>query len=326
MWSQKRSVIAGTLVLTAVSPCLGAGAEQPYPSKPIRMIVPWPAGGAADFLGRLIAQKLDESFGQQAIIDNRPGGGTNIGSELAAKSAPDGYTLLVASSNNAVNMSLYSKLSYHTVRDFTPVSMLALVPNILVAHPSIQASNVKELIALAKAAPGKLTYASAGNGSPAHLAAELFKTMAHADILNVSYKGAAPAVVDLIGGHVNIMFTNIPATLPHIKSGRLKAIAMAGIKRAPALPELPTIAESGLAGYEASAWYGIVAPAGTPQAIVVKLHSEIVRILKMPDVVARMLDQGTEPVGNTPPEFSAVIKADIAKYATLIKTAGIKIE
>ena len=311
-------------VLSAIA--LNANAELPYPNKPIRMIVPWPAGGAADFLGRIIGRNLEKRIGQQIVIDNRPGGSTNIGSEMVARSTPDGYTLLMASSNNAVNMGLYGKLSYDAVRDFAPVTLVAQVPNILVANPAVRATNVKELIALAKSKPGDLTYASAGNGSPAHLAAELFKTMAQVDILNITYKGAAPAVIDVVGGQVNIMFTNIPTTLPHIKSGRLKALALAGSKRAPVLPDLPTIAESGLPGYEASAWYGVVAPAGTTQATIKRLHHEIVNVLKMPEVVERMNEQGTDPVGNAPVEFAALIKSDIAKYAKLIKSAGIKIE
>lgn len=312
-----------TTLLCLVPNALG---QSPFPTKPIRLVVPWPPGGVADFLGRVIAQKLGESWNQQVIVDNRPGGATNIGSELVARAAPDGHTLLMASSNNAVNMSLYKKMPYDTARDFSPITLVAMVPNILVAHPSVPASDVRSLIALAKAKPGRLTYASAGNGSPAHLAAELFKTMTGLDILNISYKGAGPAVTDLIGGHVDIMFTNVPATLSYIKSGRLKALAMAGAKRVSALPDLPTIAESGLPGYEASAWYGIVAPAKTPKQLIAKLHAELARLLKLPDVIERLLSQGTDPLGNTPSEFATVIRSDIEKYAKLIQTARIHIE
>jgi tripartite-type tricarboxylate transporter receptor subunit TctC len=299
---------------------------EPYPAKSIRLIVPWPPGGVGDFLGRLLARKLTESWSQQVIVDNRPGGGTNIGSAIVAHAAPDGYTLLIASSTNATNMSLYKKMPYDTARDFAPITLVAMVPLIVVAHPSVPANDIRSLIALAKAKPGKLTYASAGSGTPPHIAAELFKATTDTDILHVPYKGAAPAVTDLIGGQVDIMFTNVSVTLPHIKSAKLKALAVAGAKRIAALPDLPTSAEYEFPGYEASGWWGVLAPAGTPKEVVAKLHGEIVRLLKLPDVVNRLVEQGTEPVGSTPDEFAAVIKSDIEKYAKLIQTTGIRAE
>lgn len=317
------TVIAGTAFFASSSPPV---LSQTYPAKPVRIIVPWPAGGVADFLGRAISQKLSDAWGSQVIVDNRPGGATNIGSEIVAKAQPDGYTLLMASSNNAVNMSLYKKLPYDTEKDFSPITLVATVPNILVTHPALPVKSVKELIALARAQPGQLMYASAGNGSPAHLAAELFKTMARVDLLNVSYKGAAPAVIDLMGGHVHLMFTNVPASLSQINAGKLKPLAMAGAKRSAALPGLPTIAESGLPGYEASAWYGLVGPAALPKEIVTKLHTDVSRIVRSAEVSDKLVQHGTEPIGNAPGEFASIIRSDIEKYTKLIKTAGIKIE
>jgi len=301
-------------------------AADTYPTGPIKIIVPWPAGGVADLLARIAADGLSQKLGQPVIVDNRAGAGTNIGSEFVAKASPDGYTLLLASSNNAVNMTLYGKMPYDTVKDFSPISLLAIVPNILVVSPKLPVHSVKELIDLAKANPNKVTYASAGNGSPAHLAAEEFKRLAHVEMLNVPYKGAAPAVTDLIGGHVDVMFTNIPASLGSIKAGQLRAIAIGSKTRSSALPELPTIAESGVPNYEAVAWYGLEAPAGTPKEIIEKLQGVLVQTMKSPDTMQRLVQEGTEPVISSPDALADRIRADIITYRNLIQTTGIHIE
>lgn len=300
-----------------------ANAQTGYPNKPVKIIVPWPPGGVADFVGRTIGEKLSVKWGQPVIVENKAGAGTNIGSDFVAKASPDGYTLLVGSSNNAVNMSLFKKMPYDVVKDFEPITLIVQVPNILVVNPAVKAANAKELIAIAKAEPGKLSYASAGNGSPAHLAAELFKKMAGVDILAITYKGAGPAVIDLMGGQVDMMFTNIPATLQNIKANKLKALGVTSTKRNQALPLVPTIAESGLPGYEFSAWYGLLAPAGTPKAIIEKINVDIASILKNPEVVSKLNEQGTEVVGGDSEALKAVIKGDLGKYSKLISEIGL---
>jgi tripartite-type tricarboxylate transporter receptor subunit TctC len=306
--------------------CTSLGMADAYPTRLIKIIVPWPAGGVADFLARIAADGLSRSLGQAVIVDNRPGAGTNIGSELVAKATPDGYTLLLSSSNNAVNMTLYGTMPYDSAKDFAPISLIAMVPNILVVNPKVPVHSVKDLIDYAKANPGKVTYASAGNGSPAHLAAEEFKQLAHVDMLNVPYKGAAPAVTDLIAGQVDVMFTNIPASLGSIKAGQLRAIAIGSKTRSPALPDVPTIAESGLPDYEAVAWYGLEAPAGTPKDIVDKLYQELVQFMKAPEAQQRLVQEGTEPVISTPDALSKRMAADIVSYRNLIRSSGIHIE
>ena len=306
--------------------CVPVIAAGTYPTRPIKIIVPWPAGGVADFLARIAADGLSQKLGEPVIVEDRPGAGTNIGSELVARASPDGYALLLASSNNAVNMTLYGKVPYDTAKDFSPISLLAIVPNILVVNPGVPVHSVKELIDHAKANPNKVTYASAGNGSPAHLAAEEFKQLAHVEMLHVPYKGAPPAVTDLIGGHVDVMFTNIPASLGSIKAGQLRAIAIGSKTRSSTLPELPTIAESGVADYEAVAWYGRVAPAGAPREIIEKLQRVLVETMKSPNIMQRLVQEGTEPVISSPDELADRIRADIVTYRNLIKTTGIRIE
>jgi len=306
--------------------CVPVIAAGTYPTRPIKIIVPWPAGGVADFLARIAADGLSQKLGEPVIVEDRPGAGTNIGSELVARASPDGYALLLASSNNAVNMTLYGKVPYDTAKDFSPISLLAIVPNILVVNPGVPVHSVKELVDHAKASPNKVTYASAGNGSPAHLAAEQFKQLAHVEMLHVPYKGAPPAVTDLIGGHVDVMFTNIPASLGSIKAGQLRAIAIGSKTRSSALPELPTIAESGVANYEAVAWYGRVAPAGAPREIIEKLQRVLVETMKSPNIMQRLVQEGTEPVISSPDELADRIRADIVTYRNLIKTTGIRIE
>jgi tripartite-type tricarboxylate transporter receptor subunit TctC len=301
-------------------------AAETYPTRPIKIIVPWPAGGVADFLARISADGLSKKLGQPVIVEDRPGAGTNIGSELVAKASPDGYTLLLSSSTNAVNMTLYKNMPYDTVKDFAPISLLAMVPNILVVYPKVPVHSVTELIDYAKANPNKVTYASAGNGSPAHLAAEEFKQLAHVDMLNVTYKGAAPAVTDLIGGYVDVMFTNIPASLGSIKAGQVRAVAIGSKTRSPALPELPTIAESGIPGYEAVAWYGLESPARTPKEIIERLYGALSQVLKSPDTRQRLVQEGTEPIVSSPDALADRIGADVVSYRNLIQTSGIHIE
>ncbi len=295
---------------------------QGYPAKPVRMIVPFPAGGATDIIARIVSQKLGENLGQTVIVDNRPGASGNIGSDIAAKAPPDGYTLVMGNlSSHAINASLF-KLPYDPVADFAPVTIVAVVTNILVTHPSLPARSVKELVALAKARPGQINYASAGSGSPAHLAGELFKTSARVDLYHVPYKGNAPAVNDLIAGEATVMFSAMPSVMPHVATGRLRALAVTTLKRSPAAPNLPTIAESGLSGFDVSAWNGVLAPARTPHDIIARMHREIVKILQLPDVKERLSGLGAEPLGDTPEHFADVIKADVAKWARVVKESG----
>ncbi|WP_428851785.1 tripartite tricarboxylate transporter substrate binding protein [Imbroritus primus] len=297
-----------------------------YPNRPIKIIVLWPAGGAGDFLARTVGQRMSEKLSTPVLVENRPGAATNIGTQAVASADPDGYTLLLASSNNAVNVTLYPKLKFDFAKDFKPVSNLGLAPNVLVAHPSVQANTVQELVALARKQPGKLTYASSGNGSAAHLGGEKFKRAAQVEILGVPYKGAAPAVTDLLGGQVSMMFTVIPVTLAHIQTNRLKLLAVASAQRLPQFPNVPTVAESGLPGFESSIWYGIVAPTATPLAIVAKLQKVIAESLKEPAMIEKLMAQGTLPIGDTSEHFATTIANDIRGYAALIKSAGITAE
>ncbi|MET0858324.1 MAG: tripartite tricarboxylate transporter substrate binding protein, partial [Telluria sp.] len=275
-------------------------AADAYPSKPIKWVVPFPPGGAMDVIARTLGDKLARSMKQPVIIENRPGAGGAIGSGVVAKAEPDGHTMMIVSIGHAVNPSIYPKLAYDATRDFEPVSLVGIVPNVLVAHPAVKANNVKELIALAKAQPGKITYASAGNGTTVHLSAELFNSMAGVDIMHVPYKGSAPAVTDLMGGQVNIMFDSVSSAKPYIDSGKLKALAVTTSKRSSVLPNVPTIAEAGLPGYELSGWYAVFVPAKTPKPIVDRLNAELVKALKETDVRARFTQIGAEPVGSTP--------------------------
>jgi tripartite-type tricarboxylate transporter receptor subunit TctC len=301
-------------------------APAPYPSRPVRIIVPFPPGGATDIMARTIGQKLTLRSGQQAIIDNRPGAGGNIAADIAARAAPDGYTLFFAASAQlAVNPSLYAKVPYDPVRDFAPVILGGSVPNILVAHPSLPAKSLKELIALAKAKPGQLQYASPGNGSTAHLSAELLKIEAGIDLGHIPYKGAAPGVIDVLGGQVPLMFVSMPSVVGHVKAGKLVAIGMTGAKRSDAAPEVPTFAET-LPRFESSAWYGIVAPANTPSVVVSSLNREIAAILKLPDVKDILSAQGIDIIGGTPEEFGRTIKSELGKWANVVKRSGARID
>ncbi len=315
-----------TLAFAALALAVAAGSAvaQTYPAKPIRLVVPFPPGGPADIQARLIGPKLTEAWGQPVVIENRAGGNTLIATELTARAEPDGYLVQIISGGFAINVSLYAKLPYDSVRDFAPVTQLTAGPAIVVVHPSLPARSVKELIQLARAKPGQLVYASAG--LPSQLAVELFKVMTGTDLLHVPYKGQGPAMIDLIAGHVQVSFPTIGGALPHHKSGRLRALATTGAKRSPAASDLPTMIEAGVPGYEATNWFGTAVPAKTPPAVVSKLSQEIGRALRMPDVRERLLVQGMEPVSNTPEEFAAYIKTEIAKWAKVVKASGAKPE
>lgn len=298
-----------------------------YPEKPIRLVVPFAAGGALDVVGRLVGQKLTESWNRQVIIDNRLGAGGNIGAEFVAKAAPDGYTLLMSSvTTQAINMSLLAKPPYDFERDYAPASMVASAPLALMIHPALPAKSVRDFIALAKARPGELNYFSSGVGTGTHLAAAIFEQMAGIRTTHVPYKGAGQAITDLLSGQMQFAFTTIQIALPHTESGRLRLLGIGSVKRFPRLPNLPTIAESGVGGYEAEQWYGVVAPRGTPQPVIDKLAGELRAIVANNDVRERLLAQGIIPVSTTPAEFAAIIRNNIAKFGKVIKTLGIKVE
>lgn len=302
-------------------------AAAPYPTKPIRIIVAYTPAGATDILARTVGQKLSESWGQPVIIDNRAGAAGNIGTEVAAKATPDGYTLIMGTAGtHGINVSLYRKLNWHPVTDFAPVSLVAMVPNIMVINNALPFKNVRELIAHAKANPGKLSYGSPGNGSTAHLSMELFKSMTGINLVHIPYKGSAGVLADVMGGQIAVTIDNMPPYLPQVKAGKIRALAVSPAKRSSAVPELPTIAEAGVPGYESGAWFGLLAPAGTPKDIVSKLSNETARILKQPDVNKRVSELGAEPVGSTPEEFAALIKAEIAKWAKVIKDANVELQ
>jgi len=312
------------LILAVISGA--AQAADGYPLRPVRMIVAYPPGGGTDQVGRVMAEQLTQTLGQQVVVDNRGGATGNIGTELAARAAPDGYTLLMGNvAPNAVNVSLFKKLGFDPVKDFAPVSLVAITPNILVAHPSMPVKTVKELIAYAKAKPGALNFPSAGVGSSSHLAGEMLKSMAGISMVHVPFKGGGPAMVATIAGEVQIMFATMPAAMPHVKSGKVRPVAVTTAKRSQAMPDLPTIAEGGIQGYEAATWYGLLAPARTPKAVIDRLHGDTVKILAGP-ARQRLEAQGFEPEGGTPAAFAAYIKSEIAKWARVIRDAGIPAE
>ncbi len=315
---------AGSALLSA-SPF--ALAETDWPNKPIRLVIPFPAGGTTDLIGRIVANEMHKAWDVAVVPDNRAGAGGNIGTEAVARAAPDGYTMLLCTvGTQAINASLYSKLPYDPLKDFAPVTLVAMVPNVVVVNPSVKAQTLQELIALLKANPGKLNYASSGNGTSIHLSAELFKSMTGTFMTHIPYRGSAPALADLLGGQVQVMFDNLPSALPHIKAGKLRALAVTSAKRAPALPDVPTVAEAGVPGYEASSWFGVMAPAKTPSEIVLKTRDTIAKAIARPDAHAKLLAQGADPVGNTPDEFTRFIQAEIAKWAKVVKDSGAKID
>lgn len=297
-----------------------------YPNKPIRMIVPYTAGGGYDVIARLIGQKLTERWNQQVIVENRAGANGNIGAGAVARSSPDGYTLLMGGIGpNAINPSIYgNQTPFDPIKDFAPVILVATFQNILVVNPSLPVRSVKELIALAKAKPGQLNYASAGSGSTQHLSGELFKTMAGVNLTHIPYKGSAPAMTALLGNEISLIFNSTPTTLPHVKTGRLRALAVTGSKRSAEVPELQTVADAGVPGYEVFGWYGVLAPAGTPKEIVARLNAELAKVLEMPDIKVRFKDLGVEAGGGTPEQFGEYIKKEIVKWAKVVKESGAK--
>ena len=297
---------------------------QPYPARPIRIIVPYAPGGGSDFVARLCAQYLQLQLNQNVITENRPGAGGIVGSEVAAKAAPDGYTLLVVPISHAANISLTPKLLFHPEKDFAPVVQIASAPNVVLTHPSVPARTVAELVKLARARSGELSYASSGSGSSTHLATELFKMMAKVDVLHVPYKGGGPALVDLIGGQVSMYFSSLPAAGPHLNSGRVRALAVTGKQRVGALPAIPTVHESGMSGYEYIGWYGLLAPAATPAAIVSRLNTEANRFIRTKEFADRIAADGAEPAGGTPEAFAAFIRTEIAKWAAVVQHAGLR--
>lgn len=301
---------------------------QEYPTKPVRLVTPWPPGGGSDIVARLIAAKLTEAWGQQVVVENKSGATGTIGTDMVAKSAPDGYTLILGTNaTHVIAPSLYSRLPYDQQKDLTPITRVSAVPHVIAVVASFEAKNLKELIAMAKARPGKISFGSAGNGSTPHLAGELFKTITGVNLLHVPYKGTGQSLQDTIGGVVQVSFDTMPSVLPYIKSGRLRALAIAGPKRVSALPDVPTVAEAGVPGAEGMTWYGLFGPAGLPRPIVDKIFAEVVKIVKLPDVESRLASLGTEETTSaSPAEFGAMVQSDIAKYAKVIKAAGLRMD
>jgi len=304
-----------------------AAAAQNFPSKPIRMICPFTPAGAVDIASRATAHELTRILGQTVTVDNKPGAGGNLGGAEAARSAPDGYTIFMTTSGiQSINPTLYAKMPFDPNKDLTPVAPLVSLNNVLVLHPSVPAKNLQEVIALAKKEPGKLTYASSGNGTSIHMSGAMFTQMTKTDILHIPYKGSGPAVTDLLGGQVQMMFDNIPSSLPHIKAGKLRAIATTGAKRDPALPDVPTIAEAGVPGYESGVWFGLAAPAGTPKDVIAKLNAASVQATKSPEFIKRMTDLGYNIIPGTPEDMAAMNKRDLALWAPIIKASGAKVD
>ncbi|RZL43138.1 MAG: tripartite tricarboxylate transporter substrate binding protein [Variovorax sp.] len=302
-------------------------AQAAYPAKPITIIVPFSAGGTTDILARVVGLHVGQTLGQPVIVDNRAGAGGNIGTQAVARAPADGYTLLMGTvGTHAINQSLYKKLPFDPIKDFAPLSRVAMVPNLLVANPSQPYKTVKELIAYAKANPGKVNFASSGSGTSIHLSGELFKQMTQIDMQHVPYKGSAPAVADLIGGQTAIMFDNMPSVMPHVKAGKLRAMAVTTARRSPALPDVPTIAESGVPGYDTSSWFGLLAPTGTPPEVVAKLNAAILKALADPDVKTKLAEQGAEPHPEKPEQFAAFIGSETAKWGKVVKESGASVD
>jgi len=300
---------------------------QSFPAKPVKLVVPFPPGGPLDSVGRAIAQKLTEAWGQSVVVDNRPGAGGNIGADLVAKSAPDGYTVVMgALSTHAVNPSLYPTMPYNAARDFAPITLVAVTPNVLVVNPSLPVRSVKDLIAYAKANPGKLSFGSGSNGSAGHLAGELFKVDAGIEMVHIPYKGAAPAMQALLAGDTQLMFDNLANSMPQVKAGKLRALAVTTAQRSKLAPDLPTMAEAGVPGFDISTWFGLLAPAGTPPDVVAKWNADTVKILNAPETRERMTAQGAEAAPTTPAEFAQFIARELAKYARIVKVSGAKID
>jgi len=319
-----RGLLGACAAALAMLTVAQAGAQSQYPSRPLRIIVPQSPGASTDLTARLIGQRLSEAVKQPVVVDNRPGAGSIHGTDIVAKATPDGYTLLVVASSISINPSIYAKLPYDTLRDLAPVTQLSAFPNMLVVHPSVPVKTVQDLIALAKAKPGQLNYASAGSGTGTHLSAELFKSMTGVDMVHVPYKGGGPAVIALVGGQVQLMFGTTVALLPQVRAGKLRAIAVTTAKRSPAAPDVPTVAESGVPGFDHGPWNGMFTTGRTPDSIIARLNREVVQILHSPEVKSMFTKEGAEPVGNKPSEFAATLKNEIAKWAKVVKAAGIK--
>lgn len=315
-----------TIFIVLMFALAGTATAQDYPSRTVRIIVPFSAGGGTDLIARLVAQKLTQSLGSTFIVENRPGAGGTVGTAVVAKSPPDGYTLIVVSSSHGINPSVYKALPYDTMRDLAPVSLLMSGPALLVTHPSVPAKSVKELVALARARPGALTFGSAGIGTPPHLGGELFKILAKVEMTHVPYKGNASAFIDLMAGEISLMFPNIVSGLPHVKQGKMRGMAVSSKQRSSIAPEIPTVAESGLPGYEMGSWFGLVAPGGTPAPVIGKLQQETARALQLPDVKDKLTAQGVEAIGSTPDEFRKFLQAEIARWEKVIRAAKLKFE
>lgn len=319
-----RTLIA---LLACVAACLSPpAAAQVYPAKPVRLVVPFPPGGVTDIVGRLLAQKLGEALGQQVIVENRGGAAGAIGAVAVAKSAPDGYTLLMATATHAINATLVPNSGFDLVKDVAPVSLAASVPLLLAVHPGVPAKDVKDLVAFAAARPSQVNFASGSTGSASHLAGEMLKSMAKVDMVHVPYKGGSLGIQDLVGGQVQLMFENMPSILPFVQAGKLRGIAVTGSRRSPAAPELPTMIESGYAGFEAGSWYGLFAPAGTPREITARLNADMVKALRTPETRKLLAQQGAEVIGNSEAEFAAFIQAEIAKWGRVIRSANVKVD
>lgn len=326
--SRRRLLAAAGAALCLATPAF-AQAQAPapvYPTKPVKLVVPYPPGGPTDIVARLVAQKLSDAMGQQFVIDNRPGAGGNPGAELVARSPADGYTLVVATTAHAINPSLFKNLGYSLSKDFAPVSQLTSGPLVIVANPQLPAKNVAELIALAKAKPGELNFASSGNGQSTHLSAELFAAMAGVKMNHIPYKGSAPALTDTMGGQTQLMFDTMLSAMPHVKAGKLKALAVTSATRSPVAPDLPTVAESGLPGYEAIAWNGLLAPAGTPPEVLARLSAELKKVLAAPDVKEKFEAQGFAASWNSPEDFGRFMSTEVDKWAKVVKVSGAKVD
>jgi len=317
-----RRVLLACVLLVAAA----AAHAQGYPNRAVRIVVPFPPGGTSDILARTIASRLGDSFGQPVVVENRPGAGGNIAAEHVAKSAADGYTLIMGTSSLAISQSLYRKLNYDLVRDFAPITQAVNYANLLVVHPSTGFSSVNDLLAAARARPGALSYGTAGNGTPPHMTGELFKSYSKVDLQHIPYKGGAPAIADLIAGQIPVMFDNVPPLLPHVRSGRIKALAVTSLGRVAVLPEVPSLHELGMKDFDAVGWNGLLAPAGTPREIVSRVHADVVRILRMPEVRELLGAQGADIVGNTPEQFAAWIRAEVKKWAEVIRVSGAKVD
>ncbi len=316
---------AGSIII-ALAVSSGTVLAQSFPNKAVRMVVPFPAGGSTDIVGRTVAQKLSEMWGQPVVVDNRPGGGTSIGTDAVAKAAPDGYTLLVTPAPFTINPSLLAKLPYDALADFAPITLINTTALVLVVNPGVPAKSVKELIALAKSKPGKLNYGSSTIGGSNHLAGELFNAMAGVKMVHIPYKGNAPALIDLAGGHIDLIFNGVTSALPLIKGGKLRALAVTSMQRSNAMPDLATMDEAGIKGFEAVAWNGLGAPAKTPREIIARINSDVIKIVHSPELKERLTAEGSDPVGNTPDQYAAFLRNEVEKWAKVIKLAGVKAE